>query len=120
MFGGLFMLGLLLARLNIGLILLPIASFFLIKSVFGGRREVFSPKREAPAKKIIPAKKNENITGEQLAALFRISGGRITAEKLASATDVSTKAAKKFLDKQVVEGTLDVEAGDSELVYIKK
>jgi hypothetical protein len=64
--------------------------------------------------------KNENITGEQLAALFRVSGGRITAEKLARAADVSTKAAKKVLDRQVIEGLLDVEAGDSELIYIKK
>jgi hypothetical protein len=120
MFGGFFMLALLLARQSIGLVILPVAFFFLVKSVFGGRRDVFSSKRGAASRKIIPVKKNENITGEQLAALFRIGGGRITAEKLARATDVSVKAAKKFLDKQVVDGTLDVEAGDSELVYIKK
>lgn len=120
LFGGFFMLAMLLARHSIGLIILPVAFFFLIKRAFGGRRDVFSAKRETPVKKIVPAKKNENITGEQLAALFRVSGGRITAEKLARAADVSTKAAKKVLDRQVIEGLLDVEAGDSELIYIKK
>jgi hypothetical protein len=120
LFGGFFALALMLARHSIGLVVLPVAFFFLVKSVFGGRRDVFSPKRGTPPRKIVPGKKNENITGEQLAALFRVSGGRVTAEKLARAADVSAKAAKKFLDRQVIEGTLDVEAGDSELIYLKK
>jgi hypothetical protein len=119
-FGGLFLLFFLLGRVGIGLIALPIAFFILVKHMFGGRRNVFSVKHVKPARKIFLAKKNEDITEEQLATLLRLGGGRVTAEKLARAADVSVKTAKKFLDKQVVEGTLDVEAGDSELIYLKK
>jgi hypothetical protein len=120
LFGGLFMLALFLARFGIVLIAAPIVFFFFVKHVFGGRRDVFSSKRIMPTMKIFSAKKNEDVTNEQLLALFRLGGGRVTAEKLAHATDVSVKTAKKFLDKKVVEGTLDVEAGDSELIYVKK
>jgi hypothetical protein len=114
------MLALLLARFSIVLIAAPVVFFLFVKHVFGGRRDVFSPKRIIPGRKIFSAKKNEDVTNEQLAALFRLGGGRVTADKLARATDVSVKTAKKFLDKQVVEGALDVEAGDSELIYVKK
>jgi hypothetical protein len=118
--GGLFVVALLLKQIGIGLIVLPVAFFLLVKNMFGGRRDVFSPRRRTPHRKIFSAKKDEDITPEQLAALFRIGGGRVTATKLALAADASVKTAKKFLDKQVVDGVLDVEAGDSELIYIKK
>jgi hypothetical protein len=118
--GGLLLLSMLLRQFGIVLLALPIAFFFFVKQVFGGQRDVFSAKYDAPTRKIFPAKKDEVITQEQVAALFRIGGGRVTAEKLAFAADVSVKAAKKFLDRQVVDGALDVEAGDSELIYIKK
>jgi hypothetical protein len=120
LFGGLFLLALLLSRLGIGLVILPILFFLLVKHALGSRRDVFSAKRHLPVLKIFPAKKNENVTKEQLDALFRIGNGRITAEKLAQATDVNIKTAQKLLDRQVVNGTLDVEAGVAELIYIKK
>jgi hypothetical protein len=119
---GLFMLTFLLRRIGIGLIALPIAFFLLAKQLFGGRRKVFPTKRaqKRGAGKIFWAQKEKDITSEQLATLLRIGNGRVTAETLARAADVSTKMAKQFLDKQVVENMLDVEAGDTELVYLKK
>jgi hypothetical protein len=119
---GLFILTFLLRRIGIGLIALPIAFFLFAKQLFGGRREVFSMKykQKGAQKKIFLAQKDKDITKEQLAALLRIGNGRVTAEKLARAADVSVKTAKKFLDKQVVESMLSVEAGDAELVYLKK
>jgi hypothetical protein len=112
----------LLRRFGIGLVVLPIVFFLLVKHLFGGRRDVFGikEKQRMPTGTFFPAKTSGGITKEQLAALFRVSGGRVTAEKLARAADVSIKTAKKFLDKQVVEGTITVEAGQSELIYLQK
>jgi uncharacterized membrane protein len=115
---GLFMMMLLMRKFGIVLIALPLAFFFLIKQAFREKRDVFrtrhTPKRES--KKVFASQ--EEITQEQISALLRIGNGRLTAEKLARATGAHIKTAKKFLDKQVVEGTLSVEAGDSELVYL--
>jgi hypothetical protein len=121
-FAGLFALSILLRKIGIGLIALPVVFFLFSKQLFGGRREIFPirHKQKRTSGKIFSTKKDENVTNEQLATLLRIGNGRVTAEKLARAADVSVKTAKKFLDKQVVENNLDVEAGEAELVYIKK
>jgi hypothetical protein len=121
-FGGLFLAALLLSRFRIGLIVLPVAVFLLVKQLLGGRREVFSLKapRKKPTKRFWGVKKEETVTDEQLAVLFRIGGGTVTARKLAHAADVDIKTAKKFLDKKVVEGILDVKAGESELIYVRR
>jgi hypothetical protein len=120
--GGLFALIFLLRHIGIGLIVLPVAFFLFAKHVFGGRRDVFIPKQKPrmSARSEGSVKTSGGITREQLAALLRIGGGRITAEKLAQAADVSANMAKKFLDRQVIEGTLGVEAGESELIYLQK
>lgn len=119
---GLFMLSFLLRQIGIGLIVLPIACFLLAKQLFGGRREVFSirHKQKPEAGKIFLTQKDKDITKEQLVTLLRIGNGRVTVEKLARAADVSVKTAKKFLDKQVIENMLSVEAGEGELIYLKK
>jgi hypothetical protein len=115
---GFFMMMLLLRKFGIVLIALPLAFFFLVKQALRGKRDVFLT-RHAPKggpKKVFAPQKE--ITQEQLAALLRIGNGRVTAERLARATGVNLKTAKKFLDKQVVEGAISVEAGASELVYL--
>jgi hypothetical protein len=119
---GLFMLAFLLRRIGIGFIALPIAFFLFAKQLFRGRREVFSTRhrqKRIPGK-IMGARKDKPVTQEQFAALLRICNGRVTAEKLARAADVNIKTAKKFLDKQVIDNMLSVEAGETELVYIKR
>jgi hypothetical protein len=118
--GGLLALIFLLKQIGIGLVVLPVAFFLLAKHLFGGRWDVFVPKqrRRMPTEKRLPAKASGDITKEQIAALLRIGNGRVTAEKLARAADVSIDTAKKFLDKQVIEGTLGVEAGEYELIYV--
>lgn len=119
---GLFMLSFLLRRIGLGFIALFVAVFLFTKQLIGGRREVFSMrhKQKRVARKLFLTQKGENITEKQLATLLRIGNGRVTAEKLARAADVSVKKAKTFLDKQVVENMLAVEAGETELVYLKK
>ncbi|MDR1468924.1 MAG: B-box zinc finger protein [Spirochaetaceae bacterium] len=116
---GLFLLTFLLRRMGIGLIALPIVFFLFAKQLFAGRREMRNKQRQASGK-IFSAQREKDITNEQLSTLLRIGNGRVTAEKLARAADVDIKTAKKFLDKQVVENILDVEAGEAELVYLKK
>jgi hypothetical protein len=121
-FAGLFMLMFLLRIIGIGLIVLPVAFFLVAKQVFGGQRKVFSMRRtqKRGAGRLFGAQKGKDITDEQLATLLRLGNGRVTAEILSRAAGVSMKAAKRFLDKQVIENMLDVEAGDTELIYLKK
>jgi hypothetical protein len=119
---GLFMLAFLLRRIGVGLIALPVVFFLFAKQLFGERREVFSMrhKQKRMSGNILGARKDKPVTQEQLATLLKICNGRVTAEKLARAADVDIKTAKKFLDKQVIENMLGVEAGEAELVYLKK
>jgi hypothetical protein len=70
-------------------------------------------RRDAP-----PSKKPAGeITDAQVATLLRITDNRLTARRLASATGVTDKQAKTFLDNQVLSDKLTVEAGDTELIY---
>ena len=119
---GLFLLSFLLRQFGIGLIALPIAFFLFSKQLFGGPREVFSMrhKQKRAGGPFFLTQKDKGITEEQLATLLRIGKGRVTAEKLAHAADVGVKTAKEFLNKQVVENKLGVEAGETELIYLKK
>jgi hypothetical protein len=116
-FAGLGLAALALSRLGIGTIALPLIFFLLVKHFFKKRRDVFKPGRKEKSlhKKTVPV--SARITGEQLGALLRIGNGSVTAAKLANAADVGIDIAKKFLDKQVIEGVLYVEATEKELVY---
>jgi predicted transcriptional regulator len=70
-------------------------------------------RKKSPAEKIIV----ERITPAQIEALLN-ADNRLTASRLAKATNVSEEYAKKFLDAMVVEGKLTTSTNDSyELVY---
>ena len=70
-------------------------------------------RKKSPAEKII----TEIITPAQIEALLN-ADNRLTATRLAKATNVSEEYAKKYLDSMVVEGKLTTSTNDSfELVY---
>ena len=59
----------------------------------------------------------ERITPAQIETLLN-TDNRLTASRLAKATNVSEQYAKKFLDEMVVDGKLTTSTNDSyELVY---
>lgn len=62
---------------------------------------------------------SKHITMEQVNTLLRISDNRITAKRLSSATNTSLEVAEKYLHDLVVEGKLEVQAGEQELIYTK-
>ena len=69
--------------------------------------------KKSPTEKIIV----EKITPAQIETLLN-TGDRVTASRLAKATNVSEEYAKKVLDNLVVEGKLTTSTNDSyELVY---
>jgi hypothetical protein len=123
-FGAFFLVTLALRKLGIGLIAVPLFFFFVINQFLPKRRIPWGKrmgrlKRHIMKPKGLFSKKQTEITSEQLTTVLRLGGGTVTAVKLARAAGVPEESAKKFLDKQVVDGTLSVEAGDTELVYIK-
>jgi hypothetical protein len=97
-----------LGKLRIGLIAVPLA--FLVWSL-GNRKN-----RKKPMEK---HKTNGTVTEEQVHTLLRLSGGKVTAAKLAKAAGVKEAAAKKLLNRMTVDGKLNVEADVEELLYTK-
>lgn len=62
---------------------------------------------------------SRSITMEQVNTLLRISNNHITAKRLASTTNTPLETAEKYLHALVVEGKLEVYAGELELIYTK-
>ena len=58
------------------------------------------------------------ITPAQIKTLLNVDN-KLTALRLAQATNTSVDYAKKVLDNMTLEGKLNVSAGDSELIYSK-
>jgi predicted transcriptional regulator len=77
----------------------------------------FRALRNKPAQ--VKASASKYITMEQVNTLLRISDNRITAKRLSSATNTPLEIAEKYLHDLVIEGKLEVEAGEQELIYIK-
>jgi hypothetical protein len=116
-FAGLMIAFLILLKQGVILVALPIAFFFAATKLFPRARGGF--RHKVSSKKRSVFSKTREITTEQFAAVLRLEKGRVTAEKLARLTGVNEKSAKKFLGKEVIEGRLNVEASDTELVYTK-
>ncbi|MBU0936869.1 MAG: hypothetical protein KKI09_16275 [Spirochaetes bacterium] len=80
-----------------------------------GRRE---PERTGKAAGRARKKQNDKkITAAQVESLLRISGGRITAARLASATGTDSKKAEQFLNMMVLDSKLQIENDADGLVY---
>jgi hypothetical protein len=127
-FGAFFLVTLVLRKLGIWLIAVPLFFLFVLHQFlprrhipWGHPRGARKDNQKGPVMKPkgLFNKKEAEITPQQLSTVLRLGGGAVTAGKLARAAGVSEESAKKFLDKQVVDGSLSVEAGDTELVYIK-
>jgi hypothetical protein len=91
---------------------IPLACALLITAIF------FRALRKKPADR--KASVSKYITMEQVNTLLRISDNRITAKRLASATNTSLEVAEKYLHDLVIEGKLEVQAGEQELIYKKE
>jgi hypothetical protein len=96
-----------------------IPAFVALIAVTGGfvfLRSSKPPKQKAVKENITSAQK-EHITPAQIETLLK-ADNRLTARRLARATNTSEEYAKKVLDDMVVDGKLQVSAKDSyELVY---
>lgn len=62
---------------------------------------------------------DKKITAAQVESLLRISGGRVTAARLASATGTDNKKAEQFLNMMVLDSKLQVENDADGLVYTR-
>ena len=88
-----------------------IPAFIALLAVIGGF--VFLKRKSSTEKKVFI----ENITPAQIETLLN-ANNRLTASRLAKATNVSEEYAKKVLDNLVVEGQLTTSTNDTyELVY---